>query len=52
MKSGVLALDAEGHGRTDDMTLPDGHYELFWNFEGEKGSGGWLVVRRRRAQQG
>ncbi|MGW3359473.1 LPXTG cell wall anchor domain-containing protein [Streptomyces bungoensis] len=38
VKSGVLALDAEGHGRTDDLTLPDGHYKLFWNFEGEKGA--------------
>ncbi|MGV9451835.1 LPXTG cell wall anchor domain-containing protein [Streptomyces sp. NPDC003635] len=38
VKSGALTLDAEGHGRTNDMTLPDGHYKLFWNFEGEKGS--------------
>ncbi|MFI9767175.1 LPXTG cell wall anchor domain-containing protein [Streptomyces sp. NPDC052415] len=38
VKSGELALDTEGHGRSDDMTLPDGHYKLFWTFEGEKGS--------------
>ncbi|CCK29526.1 hypothetical protein BN159_5147 [Streptomyces davaonensis JCM 4913] len=38
VKSGELTLDAEGHGRTDDMTLPDGHYKLFWNFDGEHGS--------------
>jgi LPXTG-motif cell wall-anchored protein len=38
VKSGAITLDGEGHGRTDDMTLPDGHYKLFWNFEGEKGS--------------
>ncbi|TPQ24040.1 hypothetical protein [Streptomyces sporangiiformans] len=36
--SGWLTLDAEGHGRTNDMSLPDGHYKLFWNFDGEKGS--------------
>ncbi|MGY1579670.1 LPXTG cell wall anchor domain-containing protein [Streptomyces sp. MN13] len=38
VKSGSLALDAEGHGRTEDLSLPDGHYKLFWNFDGEKGS--------------
>lgn len=38
VKSGAITLDGEGHGRTSDMTLPDGHYKLFWNFEGEKGS--------------
>ncbi|MFI1073856.1 LPXTG cell wall anchor domain-containing protein [Streptomyces puniciscabiei] len=38
VKSGALSLDADGHGRTADMTLPDGHYKLFWNFVGEKGS--------------
>ncbi|MEV0175684.1 LPXTG cell wall anchor domain-containing protein [Streptomyces sp. NPDC050803] len=38
VKSGEFTLDAEGHGRTDDMTLPDGHYKLFWNFDGENGS--------------
>lgn len=38
VKSGAITLDGEGHGRTDDMTLPDGHYKLFWNFQGENGS--------------
>ncbi|MFJ8634162.1 LPXTG cell wall anchor domain-containing protein [Streptomyces sp. NPDC093568] len=38
VKSGAITLDGEGHGRTEDLTLPDGHYKLFWNFEGEKGS--------------
>ncbi|MFB8033761.1 LPXTG cell wall anchor domain-containing protein [Streptomyces sp. NPDC056004] len=37
VKSGSLALDAEGHGRTPDQSLPDGHYKLFWNFDGEHG---------------
>ncbi|MFE1881598.1 LPXTG cell wall anchor domain-containing protein [Streptomyces diastatochromogenes] len=38
VKSGAVTLDADGHGRTEDLSLPDGHYKLFWNFEGEKGS--------------
>lgn len=38
VKSGAIALDADGHGRTGDLSLPDGHYKLFWNFEGEKGA--------------
>ncbi|MFD6169549.1 LPXTG cell wall anchor domain-containing protein [Streptomyces coeruleorubidus] len=38
VKSGALALDAEGHGRTEDLSLPDGHYKLFWTFDGEKGA--------------
>ncbi|MET7596664.1 LPXTG cell wall anchor domain-containing protein [Streptomyces sp. NPDC005496] len=38
VKSGELTLDAEGHGRSDDVKLPDGHYKLFWTFEGEKGA--------------
>lgn len=36
--SGVLTLDSNGNGNTGDMTLPNGHYKLFWNFAGEKGS--------------
>ncbi|WP_405807967.1 PT domain-containing protein [Streptomyces sp. NBC_00210] len=36
--SGSLTLDAKGHGRTDDKTLPDGHYKLIWNFDGEHGA--------------
>ncbi|MBW8697944.1 hypothetical protein MBT84_00025 [Streptomyces sp. MBT84] len=38
VKSGAIALDTEGHGRTADLSLPDGHYKLFWNFDGEKGA--------------
>ena len=38
VKSGALTLDAEGHGRTEDLSLPDGHYKLFWTFDGEKGA--------------
>ncbi|WP_344539345.1 LPXTG cell wall anchor domain-containing protein [Streptomyces levis] len=38
VKSGALTLDGEGHGRSDDLSLPDGHYKLFWNFDGEKGA--------------
>ncbi|MGY5013287.1 LPXTG cell wall anchor domain-containing protein [Streptomyces sp. 900105755] len=38
VKSGAITLDAEGNGRTTDLSLPDGHYKLFWNFDGEKGA--------------
>ncbi|MFF9808589.1 LPXTG cell wall anchor domain-containing protein [Streptomyces coeruleorubidus] len=38
VKSGALTLDAAGHGRTEDLSLPDGHYKLFWTFDGEKGA--------------
>ncbi|WP_405735873.1 LPXTG cell wall anchor domain-containing protein [Streptomyces sp. NBC_00028] len=38
VKSGEITLDDEGHGRTEDLSLPDGHYKLFWNFEGENGA--------------
>nr|WSY54315.1 PT domain-containing protein [Streptomyces sp. NBC_00886] len=38
VKSGAITLDAQGHGRTGDLSLPDGHYKLFWNFAGEKGA--------------
>ncbi|MDN0200851.1 LPXTG cell wall anchor domain-containing protein [Streptomyces sp. S.PNR 29] len=38
VKSGAIALDGEGHGRTGDLSLPDGHYKLFWKFDGEKGA--------------
>ncbi|MFG2491057.1 LPXTG cell wall anchor domain-containing protein [Streptomyces caniferus] len=37
VKTGSLTLDGEGHGRTQDQSLPDGHYKLFWNFDGERG---------------
>lgn len=35
--SGALTLGSDGDGRTGDMTLPDGHYKLLWNFNGENG---------------
>ncbi|MET9380034.1 LPXTG cell wall anchor domain-containing protein [Streptomyces sp. NPDC002928] len=38
VKSGAITLDTDGHGRTEDLSLPDGHYKLFWNFAGEKGA--------------
>jgi LPXTG-motif cell wall-anchored protein len=38
VESGSLTLDGAGHGRTADLSLPDGHYKLFWTFEGEKGA--------------
>jgi LPXTG-motif cell wall-anchored protein len=38
VESGALTLDAQGHGRSEDLSLADGHYKLFWNFDGEKGS--------------
>ncbi|MEV0370909.1 hypothetical protein AB0I10_13915 [Streptomyces sp. NPDC050636] len=37
VKSGSLTLDGAGHGRTQDQSLPDGHYKLFWTFDGEHG---------------
>ncbi|MGW1511641.1 LPXTG cell wall anchor domain-containing protein [Streptomyces sp. NPDC002394] len=37
VKNGAITLDADGHGRTEDMTLADGQYKLFWNFDGEHG---------------
>jgi len=36
--SGALVLRSNGAGHTGDMTLPNGHYKLFWNFAGEHGS--------------
>lgn len=35
--TGAITLDGAGHGRTGDLTLPDGHYKLEWNFDGEHG---------------
>ncbi|MEW2082557.1 hypothetical protein [Streptomyces sp. NPDC005283] len=37
VRSGSLTLDGDGHGRSTDLGLPDGHYKLFWNFDGEHG---------------
>ncbi|WP_240140108.1 LPXTG cell wall anchor domain-containing protein [Streptomyces sp. MUM 178J] len=45
--SGELTLDEAGHGRTDDMNLPDGQYKLFWNWEGEKGKAKHKVFKTR-----
>jgi hypothetical protein len=33
----TLTLAADGTGRTGDMSLPDGHYKLYWKFVGENG---------------
>lgn len=38
VRTGAITLGADGHGRTEDLSLPDGHYKLFWNFDGEKGA--------------
>ncbi|MEV6110288.1 LPXTG cell wall anchor domain-containing protein [Streptomyces sp. NPDC051940] len=37
VSNGEITLDAEGNGRTEDMTLEDGHYRVVWNFDGEHG---------------
>ncbi|MFF2407332.1 LPXTG cell wall anchor domain-containing protein [Streptomyces sp. NPDC058092] len=37
VKTGSLKLDGQGHLRSEDQSLPDGHYKLFWNFDGEHG---------------
>jgi hypothetical protein len=37
VSSGALALDGNGGGFTSNMTLPNGHYKLYWNFTGEHG---------------
>jgi LPXTG-motif cell wall-anchored protein len=34
--SGSLTLDGSGHERTAEMTLADGQYKLFWNFDNQK----------------
>ncbi|MCZ4102158.1 hypothetical protein C8250_042010 [Streptomyces sp. So13.3] len=36
-KTGAITLDSKGHGRTGDLSLPNGHYKLIWNFNGEHG---------------
>jgi hypothetical protein len=35
---GTLTLGQDGNGRTADLSLPNGHYKLYWNFNGEHGS--------------
>lgn len=34
---GSLTLGQDGHGRTNDLSLANGHYKLYWNFNGEHG---------------
>ncbi|KIH97562.1 hypothetical protein LP52_18410, partial [Streptomonospora alba] len=34
-EEGTLVLDENGHGRTDDIGLTDGHYKVTWEFEGK-----------------
>ncbi|NGN69589.1 hypothetical protein G5C51_37605 [Streptomyces sp. A7024] len=36
-KAGSMSLDGDGHGRSAELSLPDGHYKLIWNFNGENG---------------
>ncbi|MFI7010958.1 hypothetical protein [Streptomyces sp. NPDC050145] len=36
---GALTMDANGHKRTANLTLPEGMYKLDWTFEGEQGAG-------------
>lgn len=36
--SGTITLDADGHGYTDNLTLPDGMYKLYWHFQGQNGA--------------
>ncbi|MEV0843165.1 hypothetical protein AB0I55_26940 [Actinocatenispora sera] len=38
VKAGTITLDANGNGHTADMTLPNGHYKLFWTWEGQHGA--------------
>jgi hypothetical protein len=47
-----LALDTAGHGRTADLTLPDGHYKLEWNFDGEHGKAKHKVFWVECAKEG
>lgn len=37
VKEDAITLNGEGKGRTGDLSLPDGHYKLSWNFHGENG---------------
>jgi hypothetical protein len=38
VSQGTIALDQNGHGRSADMTLPDGQYKVEWHELGETGS--------------
>jgi hypothetical protein len=50
VSSGTLVLNSNGGGATADMTLPNGHYKLLWNFTGERGFAKqkvfWVACRR------
>ncbi|PDP88253.1 hypothetical protein CQJ94_07100 [Glycomyces fuscus] len=35
---GTLVLDGEGSGSTEVLELEDGHYKLYWTFEGQRGN--------------
>ncbi|MFD6950833.1 hypothetical protein A6A08_11805 [Nocardiopsis sp. TSRI0078] len=34
---GAITLDGEGAGTTEVLELPNGHYKLYWTFEGQNG---------------
>ncbi|MFH8800610.1 LPXTG cell wall anchor domain-containing protein [Streptomyces sp. NPDC017936] len=50
--TGSITLDADGHGRTQDLSLADGQYKLFWNFDGEKGAAKHKVFKVDCGQEG
>lgn len=52
VKTGSITLDGKGHGRTQDLSLPDGQYKLFWTFEGEKGAAKHKVFKVDCAEGG
>ncbi len=35
-ETGNLTLNADGHERTEDLSLKDGHYKLYWTFDGQQ----------------
>ncbi|MEV6327262.1 hypothetical protein [Streptomyces sp. NPDC051909] len=43
--SGSLITDANGHKRTENLTLPEGMYKLDWTFVGEQGAGKHKVFK-------
>lgn len=45
VESGLLTLDAGGRGRSEDLTLPDGHYKLSWTFSSRHASAEHKVFR-------
>lgn len=50
--AGTITLGADGNGRTEDMTLPDGQYKLYWNFDGENGNAKQKVFKVDCSDQG